>query len=195
MRWNYLSIPKFQQLHRWSLGMDNNFTHSPVANWGEGICNESNNPGDKACRCVSEVLTFPRIHYDDVLMGAMASQITSLTIVHSTVYSGADQSKHQSSASLAFVWGIHRGPVNSPHKWPVTRKMFPFDDVTVFIFYCGLMLLRHAHGRFCQVDFTSYNTYWSCEADHWQAMLNTTLVHVWPNRATFVAVWLSGYHL
>ena len=37
--------------------------------------------------------------------------------------------KHQSSVSLAFVWGIHRGPVNSPHKWPVTRKMFPFDDV------------------------------------------------------------------
>ena len=55
--------------------------------------------------------------------------ITSLTIVYSTVYSGADQRKHQSSASLAFVWGIHRGPVNSPHKWPVTRKMFPFDDV------------------------------------------------------------------
>ena len=62
-------------------------------------------------------------------MGKVASQITSLTIVYSAVYSGADQSKHQSSASLAFVRGIHRGPVNSPHKWPVTRKMFPFDDV------------------------------------------------------------------
>ena len=62
-------------------------------------------------------------------MGAVASQITSLTIVYSTVYSDADQRKHQSSASLAFVQGIHRGPVNSPHKWPVTRKMFPFDDV------------------------------------------------------------------
>ena len=71
-----------------------------------------------------------RKHYDDVKMGTMASQITSLTIVYSTVYSGADQRKHQSSASLAFVRGIHRGPVNSPHKWPVTRKMFPlFDDV------------------------------------------------------------------
>ena len=69
------------------------------------------------------------VHYDDVIMGTIASQITSLTSVYSTVYSGADQSKHQSSASLAFVWGIHRGPVNSPHKWPVTRKMFPFDDV------------------------------------------------------------------
>ena len=64
-------------------------------------------------------------------MGAIASQITSLTIVYSTVYSDADQRKHQSSASLAFVWGIHRGPVNSPHKWPVTRRMFPFDDAIV----------------------------------------------------------------
>ena len=44
-------------------------------------------------------------------------------------YSRADQRKHQSSASLVFVWGIHRSPVNSPHEWPVTRKTFPFDDV------------------------------------------------------------------
>ena len=71
-------------------------------------------------------------HYDDVIMSTIASQITSLTIVYSTVYSSADQSKHQSSASLAFVWEIHRGPVNFPHKWPVTRKMFPFDDVIMF---------------------------------------------------------------
>ena len=69
------------------------------------------------------------LHYNDVIMGTIAFQITSLTIVYSTVYSGADQRKHQSSASLALVRGIHRGPVNSPHKWPVTRKMFPFDDV------------------------------------------------------------------
>ena len=62
-------------------------------------------------------------------MGAMASQITSLTIVYSTVYSGADQRKHQSSASVAFVKEIYRRPMNSPPKWPVTRKMFPFDDV------------------------------------------------------------------
>ena len=46
-------------------------------------------------------------------------------------YSGADQRKPQSSASLAFVWGIHRWPVNSPHKWPVTRKMFQFVDVII----------------------------------------------------------------
>ena len=51
----------------------------------------------------------------DVIMGA--SQIISLSIVFSTVYSDADQRKHQSSASLAFVQGIYRGPVNYPHKW------------------------------------------------------------------------------
>ena len=64
--------------------------------------------------------------------GHVGSQITSLTIVYSIDYSGADQRKHQSSVSLAFVWGIHRGPVNSPHKWPVTWKMFPFDDVIMW---------------------------------------------------------------
>ena len=62
-------------------------------------------------------------------MSAMASQITSLTIVYSTVYSSADQRKRQSSASLAFVRAIHRWPVNSLHNGPVTRKMFRFDDV------------------------------------------------------------------
>ena len=69
------------------------------------------------------------LHYNDVMMCAMASQITSLTYVYSSVYSGADKKKHQSSASLAFVRGIHRWPVNSLHKGPVTWKMFPFDDV------------------------------------------------------------------
>ena len=62
-------------------------------------------------------------------MGAMVSQITNLTIVYLIVYSDADQRKYQSSVSLAFVQGIHRGPMNSPHKWPVTRKTIPFDDV------------------------------------------------------------------
>ena len=80
-----------------------------------------------------------RLHCSDVIMGAMASQITSLTIVYSTVYSGADQRKHQSSASLAFVLGIHRSPVNSPHKVPVTRTMFPYDDV---IMRC-VLLFKH----------------------------------------------------
>ena len=63
-------------------------------------------------------------HYNDVIKSAMTSQITSLAIVYSIVYSGADQWKHQSSASLAFVKGIHRWPLNSLHKGPVTRKKF-----------------------------------------------------------------------
>ena len=72
------------------------------------------------------------LHYNDVIMGAMVFQITSLTIVYATVYSGTDQRKHQSSVSRTFVGGIHRSPVNSPHKGPVTRKLFPFDDVIIF---------------------------------------------------------------
>ena len=79
------------------------------------------------CYCVDFCLYRRISHYTDVIMGAIASQITSLMIVYSIVYSDADQRKHQRSASQAFLRGIHRG--NSTHKWPVTRKMFPFDDV------------------------------------------------------------------
>ena len=75
-------------------------------------------------------------HNSDFIMSTMASQITSLAIVYSavnsSVHSGADHRKHQSSASLACVRGIHRWPVNAPppppppppHKGPVTRKCF-----------------------------------------------------------------------
>ena len=72
-------------------------------------------------------------HYSDVIMSTMASQVTSLTIVYSTFYSGADQRKYQSSVSLAFVRGIHRWPVNSAHKGSVTRKMLPYDDVIMIL--------------------------------------------------------------
>ena len=79
------------------------------------------------------------INYNGVIMGTMAFQITGLAIVYSAVYSGADQRKHQSSALLAFVWGIHRPPSNAPHKWPVTRKIFPFDDVIMWRqTYCSI---------------------------------------------------------
>ena len=66
---------------------------------------------------------------------SIPSQIASLTMVYSTVYSAADQRKHQNSSSQAFVWRIHRWPVNSWHNWPVTRKMFPFDDVTMLTYW------------------------------------------------------------
>ena len=79
-----------------------------------------------------------RLHYTDVIMGALASQIISLSIVCSTVCSGPDQRKHKSSASLAFVRGIHRWPVNSFHKGPVTGKIWWHrNDIA----YCYLSLL------------------------------------------------------
>ena len=87
------------------------------------------------------------VHYNDVIMSMIASQITSLAIVYSTVYSGADQRKHQNTASPAFVQGIQRGPVNSPHKGPVPRKMFPFDDVIMeVIVICELILVIDGWG-------------------------------------------------
>ena len=105
--------PKLSGLLKW-YGWDSRyFTFSPLA---------------VALRWIDGGMNLTR-HYCDVIMDAMASQITILTIVYSTVYSDADRRRHQSSASLASVRGIHRGPVNSPHKGPVTRKMFPLDDV------------------------------------------------------------------
>ena len=87
-----------------------------VSHW---LAHIQNNP------CLSEKFH----HYIGVIMSTMASQITSLTIVYSTVYSGANQRKHQSFTSLAFVWGIHWWLVNSMHTEPVTRKMVLFDDI------------------------------------------------------------------
>ena len=71
------------------------------------------------------------IHYCEVIISEMASLITDVLIVYSTVSSCADQIKYQSSALLAYVRRIriHRWSVNSPHKGPVTRKMSPSDDV------------------------------------------------------------------
>ena len=91
------------------------------------------------------LLIYKGWHYSDVIMGMMASKISGLTIVYSTVYSGTDHRKNQSSTSLAFVWGIHRVPVNSPYKWPVTWKMFQFDDVIMeAVFVNTWLLLRYA---------------------------------------------------
>ena len=89
-----------------------------------------------------------RKHYSDIIMSAMASQTTGVSIVYATVCSGADQRKHQSSAPLAFVRGIHRSPVNSPHQGPVTRKIFPFDDVIMkFVILCVWYFLRCSFGH------------------------------------------------
>ena len=73
----------------------------------------------------SFVIACDRLQYSDVIMGALVSQVTVVSIVYWNVCSSEDQRKHQCFASLALVRGIHRWPVNSPHKGPVTRKMFP----------------------------------------------------------------------
>ena len=95
------------------------------------------------------------VQYSNVIRSAMASQITSLTLVYSTVYSSADQRKHQSSASRTFVSGIHRCLANSPHKGPVTRKMVPFDDV--------IMLFINWYRRYPRLV---YDVYWP-ESNIW----------------------------
>ena len=84
--------------------------------------------------------TGPAIYYDahdsDIIMSAMTSKITGISIVWRTVWSGTHERKHQSSASLAFVRGIHWWSVDSPHKRPVTWKVFPFDDVIMSWHWC-----------------------------------------------------------
>ena len=119
---------------------------------------------------ITETESVPTEHNSDVMIGAMASQITSPTIVYSTIYLGADQRKHQSFASLSFVRGIHRWPVNTPNKLPVTQKMSPFDDVIMSVdclwrsekiaggFGCQSLCVDHAPG----INISLQNHYQPC---------------------------------
>ena len=103
--------------------------------------------------------------YSDVIMSAMACQITGVSIVYLAVYSGADQRKHQSSASLAFVRGIQRWPVNFARKGPVTQKMFPFDDVImerfpvfvsfIIVFLSSLSVIKQINTHFVVIFMTA----------------------------------------
>ena len=137
-------------------------------------------------------------HYNDVIMSAMASQITSLTIVYSIIYSGADQRKHesfmiwkhQSSLSLAFARGIHRWPLNSPNKGPVTRKMFPFDEVIMHQgqsehilellcqrkFFSCTGLLNYDHIR---IKTRTNNQFFCYRSGHWPILSNKYLSHLY----------------
>ena len=98
------------------------------------------------------------LHYSDVIMTAIASQVSSLTIVYSIAYSDTDQRKHQSSVSLASVRAIHRWPVNSPHKRPVKRKMFQFDNV---IMWNSVASSKHHHTvhTICFISLTNRTIY------------------------------------
>ena len=141
---------------------------------------------------------FTRQHYNDVITGMMASQITSLTIVYSTVYSGADQRKYQSSASLVIVWGIHRGLVNSPHKWPDARKIFKFDDVImkelivlISYFVANRTPILEAVGNEAHKPYTRcgvYGQWWRLEWLHSSSLVALRL-------SVSYAAWLPiGWH-
>ena len=106
---------------------------------------------------------WPTFHYHDVIMGAIGSHITSLAIVYSTIYWVADKKKLESPASLAFVRGIHRWPVNSKHKGPVTRKMFPLDDVIMHIWQrykpsaCTVLINNASHDYYIALADRGFN--------------------------------------
>ena len=126
-------------------------------------------------------------------MAAIASQITSLAIVYSTDYSDVDQRKHQSSASLAFVWGIHRGPVNFPHKWPVTRKMFPFDDVMMHQYWMKAWISeKYIRVIICDFVVTGerYRTFWASDTC-WETSPRGTKCRWWRHDKETLSVLLA----
>ena len=114
----------------------------------------------------------------------MASQITSLTIVYSNAYSGTDQRKHQSSASLAFVRGIHRWPVNSLHKRPVTWKIFPFGDVIMSPRYISVL---NGNISLRSVKVSNIRV-WPNELDSWSSF------HYAKNISRRQMGWFKVYH-
>ena len=120
-------------------------------------------------------------------MSAMASQITEVSIVYSTVCSSADQRKHQSSSSLAFVRGSHWCPVNSPHKGPVTRKMFYdvimemtfaelnffFKNVKIHLCFPSFLNTEKAHGPHINIK-----TVFPCMGFHYKDKTVTSLIFI-----------------
>ena len=116
------------------------------------------------CKHRSKVVDkFNTLHYDDVMMTTIASQITSLAVVYSTVYSDANQRKHQSSASLAFVRGIHRDRWIPRTKGQLRGKCFHLMTSSCFecknrIVDSGLgtyTVMKNVHGPLLLTWFTS----------------------------------------
>ena len=122
------------------------------------------------------------MHYNNVIIGAIASQVTSLTIAYATVYSSADHRKHQSSASMASVRRIHRWLVNSPHKWPVTRKMYRFDYVIMIKIDHYLTAKKHSKTQTVFIiTLTAHGTIGST-------------IHVFAdNQGQWYRLWINNY--
>ena len=134
-------------------------------------------------------------------MTAMASPITGVSMLCSIVYSGSDQRKPQNSASLAFVGVIQRWPVNSPHKGPATRKMFPFDNVIMKISHCSgahqlhlsmswsvwlfeCLPVNRALSEFSLTHVLAYPCPRICDASGW----------VFHNKTNHLGPLVGGYH-
>ena len=134
-------------------------------------------------------------------MGAIESLISSVSIVCLTVCSGVDHRKHQSSASLDFVRRIRRWPVYSPHKGPVTRKMFPFDDIIMHL--PSLMYSSWSSYKSTCIVLTRIGTSWlgSCINQHnWMELPSendsnvVTVVNQIIIKIMVVTTHLSHYH-
>ena len=134
----------------WSSSTDNGLLSSRARN----PLRPTNGGTGWACICPWIGLSryVPNVHYSDVIMSSMTSKITGVPTVYSTVCSGADQSKYQSPASLAFVRWIHWWPVISLQKGPVTRKMFLFDEV---------IMPHRETGRLCKEPDKMWELSWS----------------------------------
>ena len=160
------NMPSMVQIMPWRHSDDNQLSDDSVVYWYIYIWNT------QPWRI--HTLWTDDAHYNGVIMSVMAFQIVGVSIVYSIIYSGADQRKHQSSTSLAFVQGIHWWPLNSPHKWPVTWKMFPFDDVIIHMSVseqCGLMTCMAPNHWFTQcylfVNWTHTQTRSQGISGHW----------------------------
>ena len=114
-------------------------------------------------------------------MSSMTSQINGVSSVWLTICSGADHRNHKSSVSLEFLKGIHRWLMDSPHKGPVMRRIFPFDDVIM---------------QFCHNDvikWKDFPRYWpfaqgihrspvnSSDKGQWRGALMFSLIYAWAN--------------
>ena len=128
--WIYVSLMKMylkMPSVKWQLFCLSNFAWTSYGNWAPMIKIQSSL--NQNVNIFFEVNPFANVYAITVKTNTMASQITGILTVCSILCSGAHQRKCQSSASLAFVRGIHQSPADSPHKGPVMQELFPVDDV------------------------------------------------------------------
>ena len=152
------------------------------------------------------------LHYSDVIMSEMASQITGVSNVCPTT----KETKHQSSASLAFVKGIHRSPVDSLHKGLVTRKMFTFDDVIMEQFFMTIsmqwkilwtnmfrcvnfskrvVLLSGLSIFCCMMTSSNFPRYWPFVRGFHRSPVNSPYKGQWRGALMFslICIWINGW--